>query len=318
MQIFECPACHAAVYFHNMSCACGHQLAYSAPLGMMVSLQTACTNRDMLGCNWERAGDGPGCLSCAMTRTVPDTSVPGNTEKWARTEAAKRWVLVGLMDLGWLTPADTGPRPVFDLKSEQTAFGRARVTMGHDAGAITLNIAEADVAEAERRRADLDEPYRSLAGHLRHELSHYLHWRLSEEESAFLPAFRGLFGDEREDYSAALQRHYADPQPAGNAFLTSYASAHPHEDWAETVAGFLHLRDICDSFEATGLGLAPGRIADSEAETCASAALITRAVDIGLALNHVNRGMGLADVYPFVLSPLVRDKMIFADRWILR
>lgn len=316
MQIFSCPACRAPVYFHNLTCGCGHLIAYSPRAGRMVSLMQGCENRTSLSCNWEREGAGPRCQSCAMTRTVPDTHVTGNHLKWAQTEAAKRWVLVGLMQLGWLTDADTGPRPVFDLHAEATASGAALVTMGHHQGAITLNIAEADRAEAERRRADLDEPYRALAGHLRHELAHYLHWRLLAGEAGFAGAFRAVFGDERADYAGALQRHYAHPQPAGAQFLTSYASAHPHEDWAETVASLLHLYDICDSFAATGLHLGPVRAPDPK--TGRTGALITRAVDIGLALNHVNRGMGLGDLYPFVLSRQVREKMRFADGYIAR
>ena len=48
---------------------------------------------------------------------------------------------------------------------------------GHDDGLITINIAEADSAERERRRVELGEPYRTLLGHLRHEVGHY-YWDL--------------------------------------------------------------------------------------------------------------------------------------------
>ena len=44
-------------------------------------------------------------------------------------------------------------------------------------GLITINIAEADSAERERRRLELGEPYRTLLGHLRHEVGHY-YWDL--------------------------------------------------------------------------------------------------------------------------------------------
>lgn len=316
MKIFKCPACEGSVYFHNLSCACGHLISYDPDAARMVSLQDGCENRETLGCNWVRDGAGPRCQSCAMTRTVPDTWAIGAHEAWARTESAKRWVLVGLMRLGWLTRQDPGPRPIFDLEAEETAAGHALVTMGHDEGAITLNIAEADRAVAETRRSDLGETYRTLAGHLRHELAHYIHWRLEAERPGFLPAFREMFGDERADYSDALKRHYANPQPAGEDYLTSYATAHPHEDWAETVASLLHLRDIVDSFGATTLTLNPVVRAGTGDAPGSTAAMITRAVDIGLALNHVNRAMDLPDIYPFVLSPKVRDKMGFADAWI--
>ena len=57
------------------------------------------------------------------------------------------------------------------------------------------------------------------------------------------------------DYGEALQRHYGNGPPAGweQHYLTGYASAHPHEDWAETAAHLLHLTDIADSFVAAGL-----------------------------------------------------------------
>jgi len=42
----------------------------------------------------------------------------------------------------------------------------------------------------------------------------------------------------------------------------------------------------------------------------------TSAVELGVAVNHVNRAMGLHDVYPFVLTAAVREKLAFAHRWI--
>ena len=44
---------------------------------------------------------------------------------------------------------------------------------GHANGVITLNLAEADDAERERRRVQLYEPQRTLVGHFRHESGHY-------------------------------------------------------------------------------------------------------------------------------------------------
>lgn len=55
------------------------------------------------------------------------------------------------------------------------------------------------------RKEALDEPYRTMIGHMRHEIAHMLWWRLSLRKD-FLDAFREMFGNEREDYPAALQR----------------------------------------------------------------------------------------------------------------
>ena len=48
-----------------------------------------------------------------------------------------------------------------------------RIMTGHANGVITVNIAEADDAERERRRLQMKEPYRTLLGHFRHEIGHY-------------------------------------------------------------------------------------------------------------------------------------------------
>ena len=49
---------------------------------------------------------------------------------------------------------------------------------GHDNGLITINLAEADDPERERRRNHMGEPYRTLLGHFRHEIAHYYWIRL--------------------------------------------------------------------------------------------------------------------------------------------
>src|SRR5205085_4743937 len=114
---------------------------------------------------------------------------------------------------------------------------RQRVLTGHDGGVITLNIAEADDAEREKMRASMHEPYRTLLGHFRHESGHY-YWDRLIDGSDRLDAFRSLFGDERADYLAALQQHYAQGPQASwpDQFVTAYASSHPWEDWAESWA----------------------------------------------------------------------------------
>jgi hypothetical protein len=98
--------------------------------------------------------------------------------------------------------------------------------------------------------------------------------------------------------------------------VTPYASSHPHEDWAETFAHLLHLTDITDSFAATGMNAPELPIIryDAYGEKDAKRLIIAGA-GLGIALNHVNRSMGLADIYPFVLTPAVREKLAFAHRY---
>ena len=77
---------------------------------------------------------------------------------------------------------------------------------GHANGLITLSLAEADDVERERQRTQIGEPYRALLGHFRHEIAHY-YWDCLIANSPSIDEFRKLFGDERQDYGAALQRH---------------------------------------------------------------------------------------------------------------
>jgi hypothetical protein len=160
-----------------------------------------------------------------MTTVFPDLAVEDNIRLWARAEKEKRRVLAGLWQWGWFGPADCGRRPEFHMLSEMTSSGPTGVTMGHASGLVTINLAESDAAELVRRREALGEPYRTLVGHFRHELAHFLFERLAESEE-FLSDFHELFGDETEDYAAALSQHYETGPPAQwqDTYITPYAS----------------------------------------------------------------------------------------------
>ena len=317
MQIFTCPACGQNLYFRNTQCACGQQVFFDPDRQVMLADGEACANRDKISCNWIAESNGY-CRSCAMTETVPDTDHPENLRLWLETETAKRWMLANLARWGWFTPSDEGARPVFKLLSENTAKGETDVIMGHANGLITINVSEASDATLSERQEELGELYRTMLGHMRHEMAHFLHLRLSEEDG-FPDSFRAMFGDEREDYGEALKRHYDQPKEAGEHHITSYASAHPHEDWAETTAHLLHLVDLLDSVAATRLSLPEGppdgydAYSDDDFER-----ILTWAIDTSLAVNHINRAMDLADLYPFVLKPAVRDKLGFVHTHLRR
>ena len=314
MRIFACPACGGTLFFHNSRCACGAEVAYAPEADAFEPLRDPCANRGAIDCNWAAPAPGALCRACATTEVIPDAFHDDNRALWAEAEAAKRWVLANLGRWGWFGDRDPGLRPRFHLLSERTRSGRAPVVMGHASGLVTINVVEADPAELVRRRQALGEPYRTMIGHFRHELAHFLFERLAAAP-AFVEGFRALFGDERADYAKALERHYAEgpPEDWAERCVTPYAAAHPHEDWAESVAHLLHLTDLADSAAAAGLAMdgAPPRGWDAYAEADA-ARLIGAAAGLGLAFNHVNRSMGLFDLYPFVLGPLVRDKLGFA------
>ena len=312
MKLFKCPRCKGTLYFNNRACGCGTQVAFDPEAEKFEILDAACANREQIGCNWKAAsGQGSLCRACAMTEVVPDSMVNTNVPLWADTEAAKRWVLVNLGQWGWLKAGDQGPWPRFHLLSEVTSSGPAPVTMGHADGLITINVTEADPAQRVARREKLSERYRTLTGHFRHELGHYVFQRLVEDER-FAAAFRNRFGDERADYGAALSQHYDNGPPQGwqDNHITEYASSHPHEDWAETFAHLVHLTDMIDSANATGLRQSSTGVPDPY-RTSDGDAVISAGANLGIAFNHVNRSMGLFDLYPFVIAPAVRDKLAF-------
>ncbi|WP_304615935.1 putative zinc-binding metallopeptidase [Paracoccus sp. (in: a-proteobacteria)] len=319
MQRFACPRCGARAYFHNLACLCGTRLCYDPETRAMVADALACANRDLIGCNWVAdAGSAVGlCRSCAMSRVIPDPGIGDNRVLFDRAERAKRWVLANLSNWGWFTDADPGRRPHFLMLSEHVEGRTEQITMGHAAGEITINITEADALIRLQRQRDLGEQYRSMVGHFRHELAHFLFDRLAVAPD-FLPAFREHFGDERQDYAAALARHYAAPRDPGEDFITPYATAHPHEDWAETAAHLLHLVDFTDSFASAGLTM-PGMPPDFRPyEETDTGLLLSVGTEVAIAVNDINRALDNDDLYPFVLTPQVRHKLRFAHHWLSR
>ena len=184
------------------------------------------------------------------------------------------------------------------------------MTTGHADGLVTLDLAESGDAHREAMRAQMGEPYRTVLGHLRHEVGHH-YWTVLAPDEPTRERARALFGDEREDYQAALDRHYVQGPPADWAerHVSAYATMHPAEDWAETFSHYLHIRDTLQTAEAyritTEIALpGPRTPAPGTME-----ALIADWLPLSLALNQLNRSMGSDDLYPFVLPPAVMDKL---------
>lgn len=315
MQSFTCPACDNRVYFDNLFCSCGQPLYYEPEARQMWNEAEPCANRDQIQCNWAAIPGEPLCRSCLMSDVVPALHVGDNQQLLARAERAKRWVLANLSNWAWFTEADQGPRPRFQMLSEDTGGRAEQIIMGHEDGEIIINVTEADEQIRVQRQHQLGEQYRSMVGHFRHELAHFLFDRLAVAEG-FTDGFRALFGDERADYGQALQEHYANPKLPGDEFITSYATSHPHEDWAETVAHLLHMVDFTDSFVSAGLsmqGIPEGyeSYADQDAEQ-----MLNIAAEVAIAINDINRALDNSDLYPFVLTPRIREKISFAHGWL--
>ncbi len=331
MRAFTCDNCGQLLFFENSVC-----LRCSAPqmfvpsrldiVAMLGGPETVglrqCANLTLAECNWavEEQQAGPLCRSCALTRTRPDNGDPDGLAAFATAETAKRRLLFELLDLGLPLREE---RLRFDLLSSR----HGPVVTGHDDGLITIDLAESNDVRREQRRAELDEPYRTVLGHFRHEIGHYYEPILVDEPGQ-RDAFRAVFGDERADYDAALEQHYADGPPGDwqDRHVSAYASMHPWEDWAETFAHYLHIRDTLQTAASFGLLVTgpqqtvdPGLVAipplDADAERFES--LIDAWLPLTYALNAVNRSMGREDLYPFTLAPTVIQKLSFVHDRVL-
>jgi hypothetical protein len=183
---------------------------------------------------------------------------------------------------------------------------------------------ECNNAHREQLREAFGEPYRTLLGHFRHEIGHY-YWSALIDGSDSHALFRERFGDERSDYGAALERNYQG-QLSDNwaqAHVSAYAASHPWEDWAETFAHYLHIRDTLQTAAHFGLHVSPraqtippagGKLAARANEEVAQrdfGSVIAEWLPLTYAFNAANRSMGKEDLYPFVLAQKVIEKLAF-------
>jgi hypothetical protein len=350
MKLFECDACGQPLYFENQYCeSCGRRLGFIADTLEFVALDRAdadwavaaaverrvrfCANAAHDVCNWLMEARAPDtfCRACRHNRTIPALSSRENLRRWRLIEDAKRRLFYTLIELRLpLKTRAEDPKEglVFDFLDDD-APSAPRVVTGHRHGLITLNIAEADDAERERRREAMGEVYRTLLGHFRHEIGHYYWDRLVRDDPLALGRCRDIFGDERRDYEGATRAHYAKgPPPDWRAhFVSAYASAHPWEDFAESFAHYLHIVDTLETATSFGLSVRP-RIArgdelsatlDLDFERVSTIEPLMKAwLPLTFTVNSLNRGMGQPDLYPFVLSPQVVGKLGFIHHLVHR
>lgn len=340
MKLTICRHCGGMLHFEQSTCGgCG------APLGFIpgdlylsviadagngtvepvsrpgLSLRP-CANAAAAGCNWliPAASDDTFCFACRFNRTIPDLRAAKRGPLWRKVECAKRRLVYAILRFG--LPV-TCYRDVEEggLAFDFLADTRTRKIMtGHAGGVITINIAEADPVERERRRVSLGEPLRTMLGHMRHEIAHYYWDVLVRDNPGRLAACRAIFGDDSEDYGEALKRYYRDgpPQDWWERHVSEYAAAHPWEDFAETWTHYLHMIDTLDTAASFGVAVNPGiqdglsfavRVPEDPYRGAAIEDLTGAWRPMTVAVNGLNRSMGQPDLYPFVLSRTATDKL---------
>ena len=279
------------------------------------------------------------CFGCRFNVTVPDLSIVEHIPLWKKMEAAKRRALYTLELLP--IPLQTTDENVesglsFDFITDRNVKdhftspleGQDVVFTGHDCGHITINLAEADDVARYQTKHAMAERYRTLLGHFRHELGHYYFDQLivpSPEKHALAKQY---FGDDALDYQEAIKHHYEQgaPQNWRDSFISEYATMHPYEDWAETWSHYMHIIDTLETAQNFSIiGSTFGIEGDIKelsdlnlpqdntyflGQTDINSILDTW-MEFSVMLNSLNRSMGLADAYPFVLTQPVRTKLAF-------
>lgn len=341
---YQC-VCGQALFFRNTQCIkCNRALGYSTETQQVEPLEPAetpdtfrftkdtsgqaslwrrCANlTGAAGCNWlipAVAGSESAtlCISCNLNHTVADLTVAKNAKNFRKVDLAKRRVISAVMGLG----LPIGSTLRFDFLAPVS--GGPAVMTGHNEGLITINLDEADDALRESVRAKMHEPYRTVLGHIRHEIGH-AYWDLLIRDTEWHARFREVFGDESQDYGQALERHYSQGAPAGwpEHFISSYATSHPWEDWAESFAHYLHMVDAVDTAASLNINLGNASIESTDdilppphSELPVDPTEFSRLFDswlkVVLAMNQMSRSMGQADFYPFYMSLEARTKVEF-------
>lgn len=335
MKLFHCPQCRQPLYFENYFCGnCGTATGFD-PQRLEFAVATTvpepaegsliyCSNQAYNVCNWLLpAHSGTGlCIACRLNRTIPDLNNTEYRDRWTHLELAKHRLVYSLLQLQLPVTSKLSNEAMgllFDFKADGK---QKRVLTGHANGIITINISEADDIEREMARRNMDEVYRTLLGHFRHETGHYYWERLILNSPRHL-RFRELFGDETADYGEALKTHYnqGPPDHWRANYISAYAAAHPWEDWAETWAHYLHIVDTLETAYYFGMqtaplthaGIQPLRmvIQEDPYQTRNFHQIIEAWFPLTITLNSLNRSMGHGDAYPFVIPAPVIEKLAF-------
>lgn len=330
------------VYFENTECVnCGSILGFDDRSVEMLALDQEgrvmrqdtlgekfkfCANKAYWVCNWllPEHAEEEYCLACMPNKVIPNLNKVEYRLRWSKIEEAKHRLAYSALKLRLpFASKRTDPEGglSFEFKSDSEEPTGSRVLTGHANGVITLNIEEADDVEREMARKQMEEVYRTLLGHFRHEIAHYYWEVLIRDRQDRLARCREVFGDERIDYGESLEKHYAKPddQEWRNEYISRYAAAHAWEDWAETWAHYMHIVDTLETAHAFGVSIktkSSDDLMDANLRFNAyNAKNFDRIYDNWLPvvslMNSMNKSMGMNDIYPFVINPKVYEKLRF-------
>lgn len=291
-------------------------------------------------CNWmvPASDNHVLCASCRLNHLIPNLSEAQNVMLWYRVEQAKRRLLYTLHSLN-MPVIDRTQDPERGLcfeflqsaadygEFDNTIVAHQNIITGHCSGKITINLCEAEHDTRIKLREKMNERYRTLLGHFRHESGHY-YWEYLINKTPRIDSFRQLFGDERQNYWEALNKYYEQGPPESwqSTSISAYASAHPWEDWAETWAHYLHMIDTVETAHDFGFSIhgndisAPGtdiQMGNGYFNPTVFDVLFEDWCRLSVAMNALNRSMGLDDAYPFVISSAVLDKLRYIHHLIL-
>jgi hypothetical protein len=345
MQRFACE-CGNVLFFESTRClSCGNLVGYDSESETMTVIKPGswmklCDNGAKYGvCNWVVPASSGAilCRCCHLNRMIPDLRNPRNILLWGKMEAAKRRLISTLLRLGFSLPSKADA-PAYGLAFDIVSnLADPKVTIGHLNGVITVNLEEADDTYRQINRQQLGESARTLLGHFRHETGHYVWQRWLSSLDWADPqrlAFRERFGNEWLDYASALNWYYQSGGKviAPENYISNYAASHPWEDWAETWAHYLQIRDGLETCEGLGLeatrlalpktsfppetGRLPQMLQNDVAENEKFLDWLARWVSVSTFLNETSASLGQPLPYPFVVSVPVAHKLRLVHHYV--
>lgn len=344
MKLFSCKHCNNTLYFENSIClSCRNPVGFDSLRLNMLTVQKNktdshytdilskktykyCQNAQESTCNWliPSTSTATYCVACELNRTIPPLTITQNRVRWQKIEIAKHRLVYSLLKLE-LPIKKKINNSVEGIAFDFTVDHSAKSVMtGHQSGLITINIKEADEAERAKNKHDLNEKYRTLLGHFRHEIGHYYWDVLIKNDPKQLQKFRKLFGDETVNYEQALRGYYSNPNKnTSNHYISIYATSHPWEDWAESWAHYMHLMDTVETAFNFGIQLDTESLnaRNITAPKISDPYAVKKFIDIfnmwvplGFAVNGLSRSMGHPEFYPFVISEEIVEKLSFIHK----